>query len=365
MRILWALLISGPIYDYSFISTTKEFTKIYGEPTTEAEKFLFTAVQSVLENGGTPVIARLPYDNKQCQAYKALKMKWIDKTDLISPKIDSDLATPLVPLDEITKELDTERPLSKVFAPDAIAVDGVAMSGLADTITVRQAVMLLNPYETGSATTGGEIYDEIKSIAGLTINGVAPSSLNVEQTAVKSAADSLKTDTVEVETRVSMYNDAYTKIETETSANISSSYFITSSSEVTPYRNVYLCITNGNDESKNVAISLYEDVTEGTYFNGFPVTNTTKISATNAETINAFFTEQSSLSGTFSVVETMTGRGKNMRTGYYEISGLTSGTISSLVSSFPPPNGRSLHCRSRGWRCRRLDFQRYLQIISC
>ena len=55
----------GPIYDYSWISTPREFTKIYGEPQTEAEKYLFTAVQSVLSNGGTPIVARMPYDNKQ------------------------------------------------------------------------------------------------------------------------------------------------------------------------------------------------------------------------------------------------------------------------------------------------------------
>ena len=73
----------GPIYDYSWITTTREFTKIYGEPQTEAEKYLFTAVQSVLTNGGTPIVARMPYDNKQCKAYKAMEIKWGDVTPLV------------------------------------------------------------------------------------------------------------------------------------------------------------------------------------------------------------------------------------------------------------------------------------------
>ena len=37
----------GPIYDYSWIMNIRDFTKIYGEPQNEAEKYLFTAVQSV------------------------------------------------------------------------------------------------------------------------------------------------------------------------------------------------------------------------------------------------------------------------------------------------------------------------------
>ena len=66
----------GPIYDYSWITTQSEFIKLYGQPQTEAEKYLYYAVQSILTNGGTPLVARMPYDNKQCKAYKALKMKF-------------------------------------------------------------------------------------------------------------------------------------------------------------------------------------------------------------------------------------------------------------------------------------------------
>lgn len=41
----------GPIYDYSWITTRSEFINLYGEPQTEAEKYLYYAVQSILNNG--------------------------------------------------------------------------------------------------------------------------------------------------------------------------------------------------------------------------------------------------------------------------------------------------------------------------
>jgi hypothetical protein len=41
----------GPIYDYSWITTRNEFIRMYGEPTTEAEKYLYYAVESILNNG--------------------------------------------------------------------------------------------------------------------------------------------------------------------------------------------------------------------------------------------------------------------------------------------------------------------------
>jgi len=66
----------GPIYDYSWITTRSEFINLYGEPQNEAEKYLYYAVQSILNNGGTPIVARMPYDNKQGKAYKGLKIKY-------------------------------------------------------------------------------------------------------------------------------------------------------------------------------------------------------------------------------------------------------------------------------------------------
>lgn len=66
----------GPIYDYSWITTHSEFINLYGEPQNEAEKYLYYAVQSILNNGGTPIVARMPYDNKQCKSYKGLKIRY-------------------------------------------------------------------------------------------------------------------------------------------------------------------------------------------------------------------------------------------------------------------------------------------------
>ena len=42
----------GPIYDCSWITSQAEFIAVYGEPKTEAERYLYYAVQSILANGG-------------------------------------------------------------------------------------------------------------------------------------------------------------------------------------------------------------------------------------------------------------------------------------------------------------------------
>ena len=76
----------GPIYNYSWITSRSEFINLYGTPQTEAEKYLYYAVMSILNNGGTPVVSRMPYDNKQCKAYKALKIKYAS----IVPNADSE-----------------------------------------------------------------------------------------------------------------------------------------------------------------------------------------------------------------------------------------------------------------------------------
>jgi hypothetical protein len=66
----------GKIYDYSWVSTRSEFINTYGLPQTEAERYLFNAVESILNNGGTPLVARMPYDNKQCKAYRGIKIRY-------------------------------------------------------------------------------------------------------------------------------------------------------------------------------------------------------------------------------------------------------------------------------------------------
>lgn len=66
----------GPIYDFSWVTTQSEFLKIYGQPQNEAEKYLYYAAMSILNNGGTPIISRMPYDNKQCKTYKGLALRY-------------------------------------------------------------------------------------------------------------------------------------------------------------------------------------------------------------------------------------------------------------------------------------------------
>lgn len=231
----------GPIYDYSFISTTKEFTKIYGEPQSEAEKYLFIAVQSVLANGGTPIVARMPYDNKQCKAYKALKLKWIDQTDMIAPKINTDLASPVIPLSALTNEINMNKPFREIFTDANITVNGQMVEGIADEITLKQAVELLNPYKSGSAISDGEIYSEIKDLTGLKINGMYPSALNIDQEAVSSLVDSIDKDTTDAAIYVYKYDEGYNTIKVNTADDINNMY-LALEHNVAPYRNRYLVL---------------------------------------------------------------------------------------------------------------------------
>ncbi len=181
----------GPIYDYSWITTTKEFTKIYGEPQTEAEKYLFIAVQSVLQNGGTPIVARMPYDNKQCKAYKAMKLTWAD----VNPAVNTRLESPLVPLDEVAARVDSFRNFNEILTTESVTknnnyVDGDYISG----ITIDQLLMQLSPYEKGSEVSNGKLYDDFDM--GFKLNGVYPSGLGVDQAAVTSMIQSIKTDQI-------------------------------------------------------------------------------------------------------------------------------------------------------------------------
>jgi hypothetical protein len=40
---------------------------------------------------GTPLVARMPYDNKQCKAYKGLKIKYASKVDIFDENLDNEL----------------------------------------------------------------------------------------------------------------------------------------------------------------------------------------------------------------------------------------------------------------------------------
>lgn len=253
----------GPIYDYSYVTTTREFTKIYGEPQTEAEKYLFLAVQSVLQNGGTPIVARMPYDNKQCKAYKALKMKWSDKTDLIAPKKDTDLATPVVPLDELTRELDQNKSFREIFSDANVSLGGKPVSGEIDSLTIPQAAMLLSPYKTGDEYSNGEIYPELKGFEDLKINGVYPSALHVDQAAVSSIIDSFSKDKGDQTMNVYKYDEGYNVIKYYGIGDIDNAMASKSTSGVSMYKPIIKVNYKGKDEdSKVIDKSFFVDLLE-------------------------------------------------------------------------------------------------------
>ena len=273
----------GPIYDYSFITTTSEFTRIYGEPQTEAEKYLFIAVQSVLTNGGTPIVARIPYDNKQCKAYKALKMTWIDKTDLISPIITTDLATPIVPLSALTNEIKTDRSFAEIFDNENVSINNKIdeeSKKIVDSITIAQATMLLNPYKSGSANSDGSIYKEIADLTSLKINDVYPSAVNIGQEAVSSLVESISHDAKETSIDFYQYDAGFNKVLTSSKEEIENK-FIKGESNVIRLKNNYLSVTHKNENGVGeytTLISLYDDVVGNTTYENYPVINKNEIS---------------------------------------------------------------------------------------
>ena len=238
----------GPIYDYSWITTTKEFTKIYGEPQTEAEKYLFIAVQSVLQNGGTPIVARMPYDNKQCKAYKAMKIKWADAT----PLVDTDLSTPVVPLTDVKARVDYNKDLSAIFTVKSVTVNDTPVDqDFLESLTVTDLLKQLNPYEEGSEKSDGRIYDDF--IYGLKVNGVYPSGLNVSQEAVRANVQAAKSDFKEATVKVVKYDAGYNRVinesldlgHLESARFISEQLFSDDSTRPLPICDVYVSIPYG------------------------------------------------------------------------------------------------------------------------
>ena len=57
------------------INTTDDYVATYGQPTNEAERYHFYASQSVLNNGGTLVVSKLPYNNTISENYKFVGLK--------------------------------------------------------------------------------------------------------------------------------------------------------------------------------------------------------------------------------------------------------------------------------------------------
>ena len=76
--LVFGFTAKGPLYEYTKITSLTEFIDIYGEPQTEPEVYLYIAVQSIIANGGVPLVSRLPYNNTQCKNYKCIQYKLVD-----------------------------------------------------------------------------------------------------------------------------------------------------------------------------------------------------------------------------------------------------------------------------------------------
>ena len=242
----------GPIYDYSWITTTREFTKIYGEPQTEAEKYLFTAVQSVLTNGGTPIVARMPYDNKQCKAYKAMKIKWGD----VTPLVDTDLDSPIVPLSAVAGEINMNKSFGELFTTDSVSINDVPVDqAYIDGLTIIQLLKQLNPYKSGNAVSLGEIYDEFDY--GFKLNGVSPSGLGIDQVAISSMINSAQNDEITSIKKCYIYDEGLNNVQFESLQDITSRFI----SNDYPYEihEKYVFVRN---ESISAYINLFGTNTE-------------------------------------------------------------------------------------------------------
>ena len=206
----------GPIYDYSWVTTQSEFIKLYGTPQTEAEKYLFYAVQSILNNGGTPLVARMPYDNKQCKAYKALKIKYVAKKDkggenseYINWDNDSTVtldANPLMPLSGIANNLNASPSswtnLFNCYGKNAFDVEP---SGL----TVHDMLANLSGVPSGTTLTAFTINKKLPSDLGI------PSGVITAFSTDENVSGLLETKIIDAEVSgvlnplFNIYNDPY------------------------------------------------------------------------------------------------------------------------------------------------------------
>ena len=101
----------GPIEEVFEIPDIQTFETIYGQPTNAAERYFYYSTRGVLDGGGRPVVARLPYgadlgvgstENKySCLAYPALPLQNIT-TALSSNGVDSGAENPYTLTDEVS-----------------------------------------------------------------------------------------------------------------------------------------------------------------------------------------------------------------------------------------------------------------------
>jgi hypothetical protein len=199
----------GKIYDYSWISTRSEFINTYGLPQTEAERYLFNAVESILNNGGTPLVARMPYDNKQCKAYRGIKIRYaaVDQknhnVDTWGGEFPGGNFSPLVSLSGITEKFENDGIISGDFATlvknETYKLTGASLSGL----TYGQMFKALYPEELNE---NGELVtfdEELKKVgisynagdfqvSGFMINDIKPVDFGVTNSAIVNTLNDLK-----------------------------------------------------------------------------------------------------------------------------------------------------------------------------
>lgn len=61
----------GPDSEPVILSSLSDKVANFGEPTNEAERYFHYAIEEVINNGGVPVVGKLPYNNIQAKNYKA------------------------------------------------------------------------------------------------------------------------------------------------------------------------------------------------------------------------------------------------------------------------------------------------------
>jgi len=82
----------GEVYKPFDITSRTAFTTIFGEPTTEAERYAYACVCEVLNNNGKVCFARLPYDNSSFEKMVGFKYEVSGKQDNLSTKEWSEVA---------------------------------------------------------------------------------------------------------------------------------------------------------------------------------------------------------------------------------------------------------------------------------
>lgn len=74
MHLIVGFTNKGQLYTPVKVYTIGQYVNVFGEPLTDAEFYVYTAVSRVLDNGGTPIVVRIPYDNEASKNYNGLAL---------------------------------------------------------------------------------------------------------------------------------------------------------------------------------------------------------------------------------------------------------------------------------------------------